>query len=186
MNRFSPLILLFPLIFTACVSNSPHSEFVKTITFSSLDSFSYKHTIVNGMDFRESEKLFLEEASETALSAELKARGFEQVEEDSDFFVVTKWRKAVSSYPDHFDHIDGFHESFDRRDHPTYRFSARFHLIVEVYQSSTGELFWRKDLPNIFDAVQFTEERVIESLKRAVENFPDRVEKDPDLPDIGG
>ncbi|MFU8848816.1 MAG: hypothetical protein ACNA77_08890 [Opitutales bacterium] len=185
MKLLSPLILLFPLIFTACVSSSPHSEFVKTITFSSLDSFSYKHTIVNGMDFRESEKLFLEEISEAALSGELRARGFEQLAEGSDFFVVTKWRKAVSSYPNHFDHIDGFQDSLNRRNKPNYYFAARLHLIVELYESSTGELFWRKDLPNIFDAVQFTEERVIESLKRAMENFPERVEKDPNLPDIG-
>lgn len=172
-------------MFTACVSNSPHSEFMKTITFSSLDSFSYKRTIVNGMDFRESEKLFLEEMSEATLSSELVGRGFEQVDSDSDFFVVTKWRKAVSSYPDAFDHIDGFQDSLSRRDNPSYRFAARLHLIVEVYESSTGELFWRQDLPNIFDAVQFTEERVVESLKRAIQNFPERVEKDPELPNIG-
>jgi len=45
-------------------------------------------------------------------------------------------------------------------------------------------MFWRKDLPNIFDAVQFTEERVVESLKRAIDNFPERVENDPSLPNI--
>lgn len=184
MKILAPLLLIFPLMFTACVSNSPHSEFVKTITFSSLDSFSYKHTMVTGMDFRESEKLFLEEMSEATLSSELVARGFEQVAGEGDFFVVTKWRKAVSSYPDAFDHVDGFHDSLNRRDHPSYRFAARLHLIVEVYESSTGALFWRKDLPNIFDAVQFTEERVAESLKRAIQNFPERVEKDPNLPDI--
>jgi len=183
MKNVSVLIFLSALL-VGCVSNSPHSEFVKTITFSTLQSFSYKHTLVSGMDFRESEKQFLENLSETTLSSELAARGFEEVSTESDFFVVTKWKKAVSSYPDVFDHIDGARESLDRRDHPSYRFGSRLHLTVEVYESSTGNMFWRKDLPNIFDAVQFTEERVVESLKRAIDNFPERVENDPSLPNI--
>lgn len=177
-------ILLAALFFAACVSKAPHSEFVKTITFSSLQTFNYKHTLLTGMDFRESEEQLLEELSEEVLRAEFTARGFEPVESGSDFFVVTKWRKAVSSYPDAFDHIDGAADSIGRRDRPSYRFASRMHLIVEVYETSTRELFWREELPNIFDATQFTEERVVESLKRAVDNFPERVEKDPDLPDI--
>ena len=75
-------------------------------------------------------------------------------------------------------------EALNDRDNPSYRFASRLHLTVEIYESSTRNLFWRKDLPNIFDAVQLTEERVVESLRRAVENFPHRIEKDPNLPDI--
>lgn len=183
MKKLIGLMFLAALL-TGCVSNSPHSEFVKTITFSSLESFNYKHTLVTGMDFRESEQQLLEKLSEATLSSELAARGFDQVSTQSDFFVVAKWKKAVSSYPSGFDHIDGFQDSLNRRDNPSYRFGARLHLTVEVYESATGNMFWRKDLPNIFDAVQFTEERVTESLKRAIENFPERVERDPGLLDI--
>lgn len=183
MKSLSFLFILSALL-TGCVSTKPHSEFVSTITFSSLETFSYKHTLVTGMDFRESEERFLENISEATLSSELEARGFEKVENNSDFFVVAKWKKSVSSYPDPFDHIDGIRESMNRRDDPSYRFASRLHLTVEVYESSTGNLFWRKDLPNLFDANQFTEERVTESLKYAIENFPERVEKDPNLPDI--
>jgi hypothetical protein len=183
MKNAFVLIFLSALL-AGCVSNNPHSEFVKTITFSSLQTFSYKHTLITGLDFRESEEMFLEELSETTLSSAFTARGFEKVAQDSDFFVVTKWKKAVSSYPDAFDHVDGFQDSLGRRDHPSYRFASRLHLTVEIYESSTGNMFWRKDLPNIFDAIQLTEERVAESLKRAVQNFPERVEQDPDLPNI--
>lgn len=183
MNR--TILLLIPALFLAgCATNSPNSEFVKTITFSSLETFSYKHTLVNGMDFHESERLFLEDMSEQVLVEEFKARGFDEVESGGDFFAVVKWRNAVSSYPDMFDSIDGPFDSMNRRDNPSYRFASRIHLTLEVYESSTGNLFWRNELPNIFDATQFTEERVILSLKRAVENFPQRVEKDPELPDI--
>ncbi|HKK17925.1 MAG TPA: hypothetical protein VJ952_04515 [Opitutales bacterium] len=179
-----PFILLLPILLVGCVSSTQHSEFVKTITFSSLQTFSYQHTLITGMDFRESEEQLLEDLSEEVLTAEFTSRGFDRAEGDGDFFVVAKWRKAVSSYPDIFDSIDGPRDSLNRRDNPSYRFASRIHLTVEIYETATGELFWREDLPNIFDAVQFTEERVIESLRRAVEDFPERVEKDPNLPDI--
>lgn len=178
------ILTLMSALLVACVSNSPHSEFVKTITFSSLQSFSYKHSLITGMDFRESEEQLLEKLSENTLSAELEARGFEPVETSSDFFVVAKWKKKVSSYPDIFDSIDGPRESLNDQGHPSNALASRLHLTVEVYETSTNEIFWRKDLPNIFDAVQFTEERVVESLERAIENFPERVEKDPNLPNI--
>lgn len=184
MKSFSLLLLLIPILFCSCVSNSPHAEFVQSITFSSLETFSYKHTLVTGMEFRESEELYLEELSEKTLVAAFRARGFEQVETSGDFHIVTKWKKAVSSYPDAFAHIDGPLDSINRRDHPSYRIASRLHLTVEIYETSTGNLFWRKDLPNIFDAVQFTEERVVDSLTRAVEHFPERIVKDPNLPDI--
>ena len=180
----SRIFLTSVLFLGGCATTSTNSEFVNTITFSSLETFNYKHTLVTGMDFRKSEELFLEEVSEEVLVAEFKARGFEEVESGGDFFAVAKWKKAVSSYPDMFDSIDGPFDSMNRRDNPSYRFASRIHLTVEVYESSTGTLFWRKDLPNIFDAVQFTEERVVESLRRAVGNFPERVKKDPNLPDI--
>ena len=183
MKAAIPLLILSAIV-AGCATNSPHAEFVKTITFSSLQTFSYKHTLVSGLDFRESEELLLEELSEETLISELAGRGFESRDADGDFYVVTKWKKAVSSYPGPFDSVDGPLESLDRRDNPSYRFASRLHLTVEVYEASSRNLFWRKDLPNVFDAVQFTEDRIVESLRRAIKNFPERIEKDPNLPDI--
>jgi hypothetical protein len=157
---------------------------VQSITFSSLQTFGFKHTLISGMDFRESEELLLEELSEAGVVAGLRERGFQEAGEDADFFAVVKWKKAVSSYPGAFQSIDGVSESLNRRDDPSYRFASRIHLTVEFYESSTGQLFWKKDLPNIFDAIQLTEERVIDSLDRAMKDFPRRVERDPNLPDI--
>jgi hypothetical protein len=178
------VLTFFSALLVGCVSNGPHSGFVKTTTFSALQTFSYKHTLVTGMDFRDSEERLLENLSEESLVEAFAKRGFEQVETGSDFFVVAKWRKEVSSYPSMFDSIDGPQDSLNRRDHPSYRFASRLHLTVEIYESDSREMFWREELPNIFDATQFTEERVIAALQRAVEDFPDRVEKDPNLPNI--
>jgi hypothetical protein len=157
---------------------------VQTITFSSLQTFGFKHTLISGMDFRESEEILLEELSEAVVVAGLKARGFEEAEEEADFFAVVKWTKAVTSYPGLFQSVDGPSQSLNRRDEPAYRFASRVHLALEFYESSTGNLFWRKELPNSFDALQLTEERVVDSLERALTNFPRRVERDPNLPDI--
>jgi len=136
------------------------------------------------MDFNKWEQRLLEERSKSILSAELRARGFEETAADSDFFVVTKWKKELSSFTDIHDPIDEPLDAMRDRYEPDFRFASRLHLTVEIYQSSSGNLFWRKELPNVFDALQFTEERISDSLMRAIENFPERVEKDPNLPDI--
>lgn len=171
-------------LFIGCASTPPHSEFVKTVNFSSLDTFSFKHTLVTGMDFRKSEEFLLEELSEQTITSELQARGFEQSDADADFFAVVKWKKAVSNYANPFDHIDPYTEVMARRNDPAKQFASRLHLTLEIYESSTQNLFWRNDLPNIFDAIQLTEERVTDSLKLAIKNFPRHIEKDPNLPSI--
>lgn len=179
-----PLCLVIGL-FAGCATPQPHSEFVKTVNFSSLDTFSYKHTMVTGMEFRDSEKRLLETLSEATISSELQALGFEAVGDraEADFFAVVKWKKAVSSSVNAFQHIDPYREVMARRETAT-QFASRIHLTLEIYETESGNLFWRKDLPNIFDALQLTEERVVDSLKRAIKNFPEHIEKDPNLPNI--
>ena len=186
MKLFTSLLFTLVILtcFTACVITSPHSEFVKTVKFSSLDAFSFKHTLITGMDFRESEKLLLEELSKDIIVKELQLRGFEPDPATADFFAVVKWKKSVSIYASPFDHIDPYNEVLARRDDPTSRYASRLHLAVEVYESSTRNLFWRNELPNIFDSLQLTEERVTNSLKLAIKNFPQHIVKDPNLPSI--
>jgi hypothetical protein len=185
------LFLASLVLFAGCASTQPHAEFTKTINFSSLDTFSFKHTLVTGMDFRESEEQLLENLSRQTIVEELEARGFQNLQADpdliaaaADFFAVVKWKKAVSAYADPFAHIDPYSEVMARRDDPARRFASRLHLTLEIYETQTRNLFWRKDLPNIFDAIQLTEGRIVDSLKRAIENFPARIEKDPNLPNI--
>ena len=186
MRVVVPLLFTFTILtcFTACLSSPPYGEFVKTINFSSLDTFSYKHTLTTGMNFRKSDKLLLEEFSEQVIVGQLEGRGFEPSVSDADFFVVVKWKKLVSTYASPFDHIDPYNEVIARRDDPSSRFASRLHLTLEIYESSTRNLFWRNELPNIFDALQLSEERVTESLKLAIKEFPRHIVKDPSLPSI--
>jgi len=186
MRLFTPLLLTFASLtcFTACLSTAPYGEFVKTINFSSLDTFSYKHTLTTGMNFRKSDELLLEEFSEQVIVGQLEGRGFQSTAADADFFVVVKWKKLVSTYANPFDHIDPYNEVIARRDDPSSRFASRLHLTLEIYESSTRNLFWRNELPNIFDALQLSEERVTESLKLAIKDFPQHIVKDPNLPSI--
>jgi hypothetical protein len=186
MKLFTPLLLTFASLtcFTACLSVSPYGEFVKTINFSSLDTFSYKHTLTTGMNFRKSDERLLEEFSEQVIISQLVGRGFEPTAADADFFAVVKWKKSVSNYANPFDHIDPYNEVCTRRDDLSSRFASRLHLTLEIYESSTRNLFWRNELPNIFDALQLSEERVTESLKLAIKDFPQHIVKDPNLPSI--
>ena len=188
MRLFTPLLLTFASLtcFTACLSTPPYGEFVKTINFSSLDTFSYKHTLTTGMNFRKSDELLLEEFSEKVIVSQLEGRGFQSTAAvaDADFFVVVKWKKLVSTYANPFDHIDPYNEVIARRDDPSSRFASRLHLTLEIYESSTRNLFWRNELPNIFDALQLSEDRVTGSLKLAIKDFPQHIVKDPNLPNI--
>ena len=188
MRSFPLFWLTFTILtyFTACLSIPPYEEFVKTINFSSLDTFSYKHTLMSGMNFRKANELLLEEISEQVIVSMLEGKGFEptDAEVDADFFAIVKWRKSVSNYPSPFDHIDPYSEVITRRDDRSSRFASRLHLTLEIYESSTNNLFWRNELPNIFDALQLSEERVTDSLKLAIKDFPQHIVKDPNLPSI--
>ena len=95
MRIVVPLLFTFTILtcFTACLSTPPYGEFVKTINFTSLDTFSYKHTLTTGMNFRKSDELLLEELSEQVVVSQLEGRGFEPTEVDADFFAVVKWKK---------------------------------------------------------------------------------------------
>lgn len=172
------------ILLSGCATTVPNAEFVGSVNFSALETFSYKHTLISGMDFRDSEEYLIEDMSEAVVARELTARGFEQVESGADFYVVTKWKKAVSSYPPIHDSIDGVNQALSRRDNPSHKFASRLHLTLEIYEAETNHLFWRKDMPNIFDALQLTEGRLNESLTLAIKNFPTRIKKDPNLPSL--
>lgn len=172
------------LFLVGCATKGPYSEFVRTTTFSSLQTFDYRHSFIAGMDFRESEQMMLEELSREVMLAAFSEKGFQRVSEEPDFYVVVRWRKSLTTQPDIFDSIDGPRQSLERMDRPGLGFAARVHLTVEVYEREGDALFWRKELPNVFEATQFTEDRIVASLQRAVVNFPNRVERDPELMDI--
>lgn len=179
--------LLCAVVLTGCATfetSGPAGDFVRSTNFSQLDTFSYKHTMVTGMAFRGSQEFAIKELSQQVLTEELTTRGFEAVESGGDFYVVAKWRKELSSHAGLFDSVDGPTATMNRRNHDMPSAAVRFTLVVELYETATSELFWRAELPNIFDAIQYSEERVSLSLRRAIQNFPDHIEKDPNLPNI--
>ena len=161
------VVILCVVFLTGCASfevTRPGGDFVRSTDFSPLDTFSYKHTMVSGMAFRlSSQEMVMKELSEKVLTQELVARGFEAVGEGADLYVVSKWRKEINMSAAE---------------------SVRFSLNVELYDGATNTVFWRAELPYIFNAMEWSEERVSQTLRIAIENFPDRIEKDPNLPNI--
>ena len=175
-------IVLF--LVPACQSAIPNkSEFVRTVNFSKLQSFRYKHTLATGMEWRDAQRILLEELTCKVINEEFESRGFERGESDADMVAVVKWRKAASAYQNPMDCIDGPFRSLSRVDAGS-SFSPRISVIVELYEGPEETLFWRKELYNAFDAIQLTTDRITRTLEKAVENFPDRIEMDPSLPSI--
>ncbi|MFT5623373.1 MAG: hypothetical protein ACI9FZ_001307, partial [Bacteroidia bacterium] len=92
--------------------------------------------------------------------------------------------KQISSYAGLFDSVEGPTSTMHRRYDGNSSTAVRVSLTVEIYNTTTNEIFWRAELPNIFDAIQYSEARVAQSLSRAIQQFPERIEKDPNLPNI--
>ena len=190
MKSFYPLtviVLLSAGFLTGCATLKPTrtpGDFVRSIHFSPLNSFSYDRTVVSGMNYRNVEEAALNTLSEQVLKKELRARGFEAIESNGDFYVVVKWHKQISSYAGLFDSVEGPTSTMHRRYDGNSSTAVRVSLTVEIYNTTTNEIFWRAELPNIFDAIQFSEARVAQSLSRAIQQFPERIEKDPNLPNI--
>lgn len=187
IRRFSFVIMLNALIFSGCGTfeqTRSAGDFVRSTNFSPLDTFSYRETILSGMALREDQDQGLLEISGRVLSDELTARGFEAMESDADFYVLARWDKAISSSGGIFDSVDGPSATMARSSYNASKAAVRFTLTVELYETGTNDLFWRAELPNVFDAIQYTDERVELSLVRAIQNFPQRIEKDPNLPNI--
>jgi hypothetical protein len=182
----SLVLTVLGLYFSGCASVAPQvsGDFVKSVSFSPFDTFQYKHTLMSGMDWRSSEKYMTEALSERVLSQELIARGFEHVDAGGDFYIVSKWRKRVSSTSGVFDHIDGPTRTIHGHRNASFSAAVRYTLIVEIYQSVSHELFWRAELSNLFDAIEYTETRVVASLKRAIRNFPNRSAQDLTAPTV--
>jgi hypothetical protein len=190
MKSFYPLtviVLLSAGFLTGCATLKPTrtpGDFVRSIHFSPLNSFSYDRTVVSGMNYRNVEEAALNTLSEQVLKKELRARGFEAIESNGDFYVVVKWHKQISSYAGLFDSVEGPTSTMHRRYDGNSSTAVRVSLTVEIYNTTTNEIFWRAELPNIFDAIQYSEARVAQSLSRAIQQFPERIEKDPNLPNI--
>ncbi len=165
--RISSSVMLCAVLFTGCASfesTHPGGGFVRSTDFSPLDTFRYQHTMVSGMALRQSsQEMVMKELSETVLTEALSARGFAPVASNEDFYVVSKWRKEINMNAAE---------------------AVRFSLSVELYHGATETVFWRAELPYIFNGMQWSEERVSQTLRLAIENFPARIEKDPNLPNI--
>ena len=144
----------------------------------------YEHDKANMIEAID--KMMSEKLSEEIISYELSSLGFVPATStvDADFYVIITWRKALSFYSNPTDHIDPYAQVLARKDDRVGRFTPRLNLLLEIYSNSKNEVFWRNELPNIFDAPELTENRVKDSLKRAIKGFPARIIKDPNLPSI--
>ena len=160
-------LMLCALLFSGCASfEMTHysGDFVRPLDVKALDAVSYRHTMISGMVYRNSsQELVMKDLSQKVLMQELNARGYEPVSGGADFYAVSKWRKEIN---------------------PSAAEAVRFSLIVELYESATDKVFWRAELPYIFNAMQWSEERVSQTMRMAIEDFPSRLESAPNPPSV--
>lgn len=108
--------------------------------------------MITGMVYRNSsQEMVMKDLSQQVLTRELASRGYELESGDGDFYVVSKWRKEINRNAVEV---------------------VRFSLIVELYEAATDKVFWRAELPYIFNGMQWSEARVSQTLSQAIENFP--------------
>lgn len=179
------LLCLTLFCLSGCATKKKNEEFVRTITFSSLESFKYEGAVFEGMEFLDSEVELLKQHSEAILVEELQARGFD-VSHDGmqDFAVIAVWRKALGSRRNPLDILEGPSDLGKDSKRPSHEVSTGIGLTIEVFESSTGYRFWQKRVPDAFSEYDVTEYKVEDTLTRGIKNFPERVLKDPSLPDI--
>jgi len=164
---FRPCVVTF--FFVALLSGCASFEsttliggFVKPTDMSSLDSFRYEHTMVSGtVGLRSTQAMVIKKLSENVLTEELSQRGYASAGQEADFYIVSKWRKEINLSAAE---------------------AVRFSLIVELYDAANKSLFWRAELPYIFNALQWSDARVSQTLRLAIQNFPYHTPKVSELP----
>lgn len=167
VTRIPFALMLCAMWFAGCASfetTNYSGDFVRPMDVSSLETFSYRHTLISGMVVRNSsQELVMKELSRQVLIQELATRGYESVNEGGDFYVVSKWRKEINASAAEV---------------------VRFSLIVELFEGATNKVFWSAELPYIFNAMQWSEQRVDQTLRLAIQDFPARLEISSQLPNV--
>lgn len=180
-----PALLTFlSLIFSGCISTEKYSEFQYTINFAQLDTYQIRDVVIDGFHMKESENADLEKWSHQALRQGMAARDFAEAQDTPDFVWVIHWNKSSTFNPGPLESINGLRTELNSRDDPSHHFATRWHLTLQAYLPGEEFPFWEKELPNIFDALELNEWRTVASIERGLTNFPQRVEKDPNLPSI--
>lgn len=178
------LLLLIALFQVSCVQTEKYSEFTSTINFSTLDTYVIRDVLTTGHGRKPHEIEQLETLSRESLHSALAAKDFQVSDTGTDFYWVVEWNKSSSLNPNFTDSINGLQAELRKSDDPGGNIAIRWHLTLSAYVFESGELFWQKKLPNLFEALEFNEWRIRASIERAIQNFPNRLEKDPSLPMI--
>lgn len=184
-RSIAPSLILFSLLFqVGCVQTKKYNEFTSTINFSTLDTYVIRDVLTTGPGAKPYEVEQLNMLSREYLHAALAARDFSESDSGTDFYWVVEWNKSSSFNPNFIDSVNSFQTELRKSDDPGGNIAIRWHLTLSAYEFESGERFWQKKLPNLFEALEFNEWRIQESIERAIKNFPERVEKDPNLPMI--
>ncbi len=175
LMRVSPFFLFSVLLWAGCASTPDNGGFVRPVDTGLWRTFEVEPAMTTGFNWDGSDAMVVERVSGTALTDAFIGKGYEPVGEGmkADFRALAKWRKYAGQRGSLFNPVDPAQGRLET-ERPANGFAVRYGLVLEIFDGGTGELLWRSDLPAVFEAIRFSEDRVIQSVQRAAAGFPDR------------
>jgi len=169
--------------FAACATTPPaptYEEFVRTVNFTPFDTYAIEEVAMRAETFQWMEAGAAEKATRAALQAAFVERGFERAGGEADLLCRATWRKTRRREPSGAAPPDAENDAASGGD-PGQRV---FVVTVEIADAESGKTFWRSRERLVGEA-RADAEGIRRAVRKAMRDFPDRVEKDPDLPNLG-
>jgi hypothetical protein len=193
--RWVFLVALFSYcFFCGCTTpkSEPFGEFIRSVNFTHMDNSRIE--ILPSQDLTKTLSVVEMEAvlAATSLGIEsmLTAKGFAIVSEykpEADFIVRAQWIDVHNNaepvaMPTLQTNPDDFEVTRMRTDLPAT--PGGFKLVLEIADAHSGNVFWRAFTPPATILFKPNAQSAETSAMRLMENFPQRVEKDPNLPNL--
>lgn len=193
MNPLHLSLALVALLIAGCAtqSNAPHAEFVRSVDFTHFDIAKVTVSAAEDPSNVLSEVAWeaVNTSTDAAIRQALTDKGFELVTEtdaQNDLRVSANWRARQVESSTATPPLLQLNPSDPDRPLQPPQPSARggFQLVIEIADAYSGNVFWRSVTPARSALFAPTAESAASNALKLMKPFPNRVEKDPDLPHI--
>jgi hypothetical protein len=176
----SQLLIVFVLL-NACVSPKPQlGNFVTSTDFHLIQSFRIGQITMSGMPWDPSMDKSLKGYTKEILRSELEQKDFQENLKLANCLVRVEWNKRLRVYREAakpFEDPIKISNNIEFQKRPL----VWLGLTLEFYNPKTDQIFWRASLDDCIKVIDLNEAAIIEVIKTAVFNFPERVKFNPEL-----
>jgi hypothetical protein len=193
MRFFSFILFIASLMATGCATrpSTPYAEFVRSVDFTHFDTVRVTPLAAGDLAgvINASRIEAILQATSTAIESALADKDFAVLPADdqsSDLLVTAYWQEIINE-PDRatLPIVEPNPSDPDRPSTPPMP-AARggFQLVIEIADDRSGNVFWRATSAPAAALLSPTPATAEAAALRLMANFPQRVEKDPNLPHI--